>query len=86
VNGVPADFTGDPASIDASLRQICAALQERDLVIGDLAERFWKADGWRRLNYATDAQYACERLAPSFILAKTSAPRDFWPARCDVTE
>jgi hypothetical protein len=26
IDGVPTDFTGDPASIDASLRQICAAL------------------------------------------------------------
>jgi hypothetical protein len=73
VDDVSTDFSGDAASIDASLRQICAALQERDVVIGDLAERFWKADGWRRLGYATAAQYARERLG--MCLASVKARR-----------
>ena len=53
---VPTDFTGDPASIDAQLRRVCAALQQRDVLIGNLATRFWKADGWRRLGDATANQ------------------------------
>ena len=64
------DFTGTPESIDASLRQITARLQDRDVVIGDRAERFWKADGWRRLGYATDEQYARERLGMSLSSVK----------------
>jgi hypothetical protein len=61
-DAVPFDFTGSPASIDAALRRISAALEERETRIGELAERFWAADGWRRLGYGTDAQYARERL------------------------
>ena len=37
----------------------------RDVEIGRLAEAFWTADGWRRLGYATEAQYARERLGAS---------------------
>jgi hypothetical protein len=59
---VPFDFTGSPASIDATLRRISGALEDRETRIGRLAETFWSADGWRRLGYATAAQYARERL------------------------
>ncbi len=67
---VPTDFTGDAASIDARLRHICAALHERDVTIGNLANRFWGADGWRRLGYATASQYARERLGMSLSSVK----------------
>ena len=56
------DFTGSPESIDRILRQISGELAARDVVVGELAERFWSANGWRRLGYATEAQYARERL------------------------
>jgi hypothetical protein len=68
-NDLP-DFTGDPAAIDAALRRASAALQERDLVIGELAERFWNADGWRRLGYASARQYSRERLGMSLSSVK----------------
>lgn len=64
------DFEGPPESIDRTLRQICGRLAERDLLIGELAERFWKADGWRRLGYATARQYARERLGLSLSSVK----------------
>ena len=67
---VPTDFAGDAESIDANLRSICAALQERDVLIGNLANRFWAADGWRRLGYATANQYARERLHMSLSSVK----------------
>jgi hypothetical protein len=56
------DFSGSPESIDATLRRISGAIREREVRIGELAEAFWAANGWRRLGYATDAQYASERL------------------------
>ena len=64
------DFEGPPSSIDQGLRKITGQLAERELRIGELAERFWKADGWRRLRYATAAQYARERLGMSLTCIK----------------
>jgi len=64
------DIEGPPRSIDQRLRQISGQLAERELRIGELAERFWKADGWRRLRYATAAQYARERLGMSLTCIK----------------
>lgn len=61
-DAIPLEFEGSAEAIDAALRQISAALQEREVRIGELAEAFWRADGWRQLGYATDAQYARERL------------------------
>lgn len=59
------DFAGPPQSIDRAMRRISRQLAEREVAIGELADRFWKADGWRRLGYATSAQYAKERLGMS---------------------
>jgi hypothetical protein len=56
------DFSGSPQSIDAAFRRISGAIREREVRIGELADNFWAANGWRRLGYATDAQYASERL------------------------
>ena len=61
-NDVLPDFSGSPADIDRVLRQISGELEERDLVIGELVDRLWTADGWRRLGYAAEAQYCRERL------------------------
>jgi 5-methylcytosine-specific restriction endonuclease McrA len=64
------DFEGPPQSIDLRLRQISGQLAERELRIGELAERFWKADGWRRLRYASASQYTRERLGMSLTCIK----------------
>jgi 5-methylcytosine-specific restriction endonuclease McrA len=64
------DFSGSPGSIDQELGRISAALAERDVVIGKLAEVFFRADGWRRLGYATPRQYAEERLGLSYTSLK----------------
>jgi hypothetical protein len=57
-------------ALDAWLRDIARKLARRDLELGQVAERFWKADGWRRLGYATEQQYASERLGLSLSSIK----------------
>jgi hypothetical protein len=64
------DWAGDAEHIDAVLRQVAKNLARRDLLLGELAERFWRADGWRRLGFATEAQYARERLGMSLSSVK----------------
>jgi hypothetical protein len=64
------DFTGSPESIDRELGRISAALAERDVTIGNLAEALFLADGWRRLGYATPRQYAEERLGMNYTSLK----------------
>jgi len=77
-----ADFNGEPhrsqtnaASspdvLDQHLRELAAELADKDLLLGTLAERFWRADGWRRLGYASSAQYARERLGLSLSSIKS---------------
>jgi hypothetical protein len=61
---------GDAEAIDAQLRCVAAELAGWDLRIGDLAEAFWAADGWRRLGYATESQYVRERLGMSLSSVK----------------
>jgi hypothetical protein len=39
-------------------------------LLGALAERFWRADGWRRLGYVSERQYARERLGMSLSSVK----------------
>ena len=70
-------FEGSTEEIDRELRRTADELATRDVVIGKLAERFWRADGWRRLGYATESQYARERLgtSPSAIKAKRALAR-----------
>jgi hypothetical protein len=55
-------WDGDAETMDAQLRKVAAELARRDLVLGELAEMFWGADGWRRLGFATESQYVRERL------------------------
>ena len=57
-------------ALDAHIRDVCAELAARDLLLGALAERLWKSDGWRRLNYASEKQYARERLGMSLSSVK----------------
>jgi hypothetical protein len=56
--------------LDTWLIRVAGELAERDVAIGRLAEMFWKADGWRRLGYATEPQYARERLGLSLTAVK----------------
>jgi hypothetical protein len=58
------------AAIDAELRRLASELGRRDLALGEIAERFWRDDGWRRLGYATEAQYCRERLGCSLSSVK----------------
>jgi hypothetical protein len=63
-------WDGGAEGMDAQLRRVAAELARRDLVVGELAEGFWKADGWRRLGFATESQYARERLGMSLSAVK----------------
>jgi hypothetical protein len=63
-------FEGSTEEIDAELRKTADELANLDVVIGKLAERFWRSDGWRRLGYATESQYARERLGTGLSTVK----------------
>jgi hypothetical protein len=63
-------WDGNAEWIDARLRSIAAELARRDVLLGEAAERFWAADGWRRLGFATESQYARERLGMSLSAVK----------------
>ena len=62
--------TRSAEELDTWLCQIARDLAERDAKLGRFAEQFWKADGWRRLGYATERQYARERLGLSLTAVK----------------
>jgi hypothetical protein len=51
--------------LDAEVRRLAAALAGHELKVSRLLWRFHRADGWRRLGYATETQYARERLGLS---------------------
>ena len=69
-DAVEVDWDGGAEQIDVGLRRVAAELARRDLLLGEIAERFWSADGWRRLGYGTAAQYARERLGMSLSSVK----------------
>jgi len=48
--------------LDREVRAHSAALASHELELSRLALRLHRADGWRRLGYASEAQYALERL------------------------
>ena len=50
---------------DREVRALSAALASHELELSRLALRLHRADGWRRLGYASEAQYARERLGVS---------------------
>jgi hypothetical protein len=54
-----------PEAIDRQLRDLSRELVSREVAYGRTLEAFFSADGWRRLGYATAAQYARERLGTS---------------------
>jgi hypothetical protein len=52
-------------ALDRQVRAVSAALARHELELSQLVLRLHRADGWRRLGYATEAQYARERLGVS---------------------
>jgi hypothetical protein len=55
-----------PEELDRKLRRLCSELSERDLALGLLAERAKAAELWRRLGFASEAQYARESVGVSW--------------------
>jgi hypothetical protein len=53
------------AELDAHVRGLARALARQELQLARLALRLHRADGWRRLGYASETQYARERLGMS---------------------
>lgn len=51
--------------LDRLVRSLSSTLARHELEFSRLVLRFHRADGWRRLGYATEAQYARERLGLS---------------------
>lgn len=68
--GMPDLETATPEDLDAALRRTSAALGARDAAIGELANEFFAADGWRQLGYATARQYSRERLGMAYAALK----------------
>jgi hypothetical protein len=60
--------------LDGEVRRLAFALAEQELKLSRMLWRFHRADGWRRLGYATETQYARERLGLSraSLLARRS--------------
>jgi hypothetical protein len=59
-----------PEAIDRQLRELSRELLSREVTYGRALEAFFSADGWRRLGFATAAQYARERLGTSLSSIK----------------
>jgi hypothetical protein len=59
-----------PEAIDRQLRELARELAVREVTLGRALDAFLSADGWRRLGYATAAQYARERLGTSLSSIK----------------
>jgi hypothetical protein len=59
-----------PEAMDRQLRQLAQELALREVAWGSALDAFFSADGWRRLGYATAAQYARERLGTSLSSIK----------------
>jgi hypothetical protein len=53
------------SELDEHIRELSRALAGHELVFSQRLLAFHHADGWRRLGYATEAQYARERLGIS---------------------
>jgi hypothetical protein len=60
-----------PEAIDCQLRELARELVVREVAYGRVLDGFFSADGWRRLGYATAAQYARERLGTSLSSIKS---------------
>jgi hypothetical protein len=90
LRGHPSDVASDASLGMAQLeqgsctsldRQVCAiadALARHELDFSALVLRFHRADGWRKLGYASETQYALERLGlsrSSFVARRALALR-----------
>jgi hypothetical protein len=83
----PTEPLGDPAELEsiAELDSWIAGAAERlasaDLRMATLAERMHELEGWRRLGFASEAQYARERLgmSASSLRAKRALARQLGP-------
>jgi hypothetical protein len=53
------------SDLDAQVRGLSLLLARQELVLSRALLSFHRADGWRRLGYATESQYARERLGLS---------------------
>ena len=51
--------------LDGEVRELSRALARHELELSQLVLQFHRADGWRQLGYAREAQYARERLGMS---------------------
>jgi hypothetical protein len=80
-----------PEALDREIRRLCSELSAHDLAIGIVAESAWKAEVWRRLGFATEAQYARERVGVSLSSLKAKrilaarAARSEWRLRVVVS-
>jgi hypothetical protein len=64
--------------LDGVLRGLSRALSRHELELSQRVLQFHRADGWRRLGYASEAQYASERLGmsrSSFVARRALALR-----------
>jgi hypothetical protein len=59
-----------PEALDREIRRLCSELSAHDLALGIVAESARKAEVWRRLGFATEAQYARERVGVSLSSLK----------------
>lgn len=65
------EWLDSPEAIDRQLRELARELVVREVAYGRALEAFFSAEGWRRLGYATAAQYARERLGISLSSIKS---------------
>jgi hypothetical protein len=63
-------WADSPEGIDRQLRALSHEFVTREVAFGRALEAFFSADGWRRIGYATAAQYARERLGTSLSSIK----------------
>ncbi|MDQ2645943.1 MAG: HNH endonuclease [Myxococcota bacterium] len=66
----PLVWPEQPEAVDRQLRELSRELVGREVAFGRALDAFFAADGWRRLGYATAAQYARERLGTSLSSVK----------------
>jgi hypothetical protein len=59
-----------PEELDGEIRRLSGELAERDLALGIVAESAKKAEVWRRLGFASEGQYALERVGVSLSSLK----------------
>jgi hypothetical protein len=63
--GLAALESSSAHDLDGVLRGLSRLLARHELELSQLVLQFHRADGWRRLGYASEAQYASERLGMS---------------------